>query len=397
MAKPVRVALLVESSHVFGRKVLQGVAAYAKMFGPWQFHFEERAFEDPVPAGMRRWKPDGIIARITTPQVARQIRGLGVPVVNLYEQLAIEGQSAVFVNHEAVVRLAVEHLRECGFQNFAYVGYPNAVFSERRAVFFCEWVTAWGFAPHVFQVRSTGRSRGLQMIEAESLRREASLARWLRKLPKPIGLMACNDMRAQQVLALCNEEGIGVPDTVGVIGVDNDELRCDLVAPSLSSVDPGAHHAGYEAAALLDQRFRGNPPPAGPSLIEPAGVVRRSSTDVFALDNPEISAALHYIRENACGKLSIRDLLKYSGLSRATLDRQFVKHLGWTPRAEITRVRVERVRELLTTSDLPLKKVAHLGGFPNLQMMYRALRKTVRQTPAGYRRTTSRRSLLPEP
>ncbi len=393
MARPLRIALLVESSHGFGRAVLQGIAEYAKAYGPWTFHHEERAFDDPLPAGLKKWKPDGIIARITTPPLARQLHRLAVPTVDLYEQQYRQRHARVLVDNRAIVRLAVDHLRECGLQHFAYVGFPGLRFSAERARLFAECVGLWRFAAHIYVPPSSGNATRLAAIEATALRQADALAAWLARLPKPVGILGCNDMRAQQVLSVCGERGIAVPDEVAVVGIDNDEVRCELAAPSLTSVDPNAYRIGYEAAALLHRMLRAQRRARSDILVEPAGVLRRRSTDVLAFTDPGVAELLRHIRDQACKGLSPQRLVQHTGLSRATLDRWFLKTLGRTPHAEIVRVQMQRVRELLATTDLPLKQVARLAGFPHVETMYRAFRRATGQTPAEYRRTTgSRRS-----
>jgi LacI family transcriptional regulator len=391
MGRSLRIALLVESSHGFGRAVLQGIAEYAKTFGPWTFHHEERAFDDPLPEGLRDWKPDGVIARIADPSLARQLRRLRAPIVDLYERRKSEVHSQVLVNQRAIVRMAVDHLRECGLQHFAYVGFPRLGFSADRGRLFAECVALWRCNAHLYVSPSRGRSRRLADVEMESMRHAESLATWLDSLPKPVGLMACNDMRAQQVLAVCSEHGVAVPETVAVIGVDNDEVRCELASPSLSSIDPNAYRIGYEAAGLLHRLIRGQRKSPQTVVVDPAGVVRRRSTDVLAFVEPGIGEAVRYIQEHACKRLSVEKLVAHTGLSRATLDRWFLKNLGCTPCAEITRLQVRRVRELLAMTDLPLKQVARLAGFSHVETMYRVFGRATGQTPAQYRRTTSSR------
>ena len=390
MGRTLRIALLVESSHGFGRAVLQGIAAYAKTYGPWTFHHEERAFDDPMPAGLKAWKPDGIIARVATPALASQLQRLRVPIVNLYEQQEIKHQWRVVVDNRQVVRLAVEHLRECGLQHFAYAGFPGARFSADRGRFFEECVATWGFCAHVFVPPATGKAVRLATLEARATRHAASLAAWLNRLPKPVGLMCCNDMRAQQVLSVCGEHGIAVPDAVAVIGVDNDEVRCELAAPPLSSVDPNAYQIGYEAAAMLHRVLRGRRQ-SRQVVVQPAGVIRRRSTDVLAFAGTEIAELVRTVRQQACHGLSPEKLVQQSGLSRATLDRWFLKSLGRTPYDEIRRVQMQRIREFLATTDLPLKQVARLAGFSHVETMYRAFHRATNQTPAEYRRTCTGR------
>ena len=148
------------------------------------------------------------------------------------------------------------------------------------------------------------------------------MATWVDSLPKPVGLMACNDLRAHQVLMVCSERNIAVPDEVAVIGVDNDELICELCHPPLSSIEQNPERAGYEAAALLDRLLDGKTPPVAPIVIEPLGVVHRQSTDVVAVGDADVAAAIRFIRTHACDGIRVGDSLAHVHTSRSTLDRR---------------------------------------------------------------------------
>jgi LacI family transcriptional regulator len=386
MIETPRIGLLVESSHAFGRAVLRGIAAYAKAFGPWAFWHEERAFDDPIPPGLEAWAPDGVIARVASPILARQLRRLRIPVVDLYEQHDFPGQLRVVVNHREVVRSAIEHLRERGLQHLAFAGFPNVRFSTERTRIFEEQTARRGTRPHVYVAPGSARTTRLATIETDGMRHTETLAAWLHRLPKPVGILCCNDMRAQQVLGICAEQGIAIPDVIAVIGVDNDEVRCELSRPALSSVDPNAFRVGYEASALLHRALRGRRLSRQEVVVEPAGVVQRRSTDVLVFADSLVADLVQTVREHACRGLSLKKLIQQSGLSRATLDRWFLDNLGRTPRAEINRVQLQRVRELLATTDLPLKQVAKIAGFARRETMHRIFRRATQQTPAEYRR-----------
>ena len=355
------------------------------------FHHEERSYDDPAPSGLKRWSPDGIIARITTPRLARQLGRLGVPLVDLCDREYKRVDHRVLVDHEAVVRLAIGHLQECGLRNFAYSGFHGVSFSVHRQQLFSEYVESLGCRTHVYLPPPLENPKGLAHIAADALHDGAAFNKWLKELPKPIGIIGSNDIRAQQVLSACAQIGIAVPDQVAVIGVDNDEVRCDLCNPSLSSIDTNAFQVGHEAAALLEGVINGKRTMPETTLIGPVGVVRRRSTDVLAFADPELSALVRYIRQRAGDGLTIGQLVKHSGMSRATLDRLFHRYLGHTPHAEIIRVRINRVKELLTTSDLALKQIARLSGFTHDETLYRIFKRTTGQTPNEFRRSSGPR------
>src|SRR5262249_49255816 len=172
-----------------------------------------------------------------------------------------------------------------------------------------------------------GGPRRHALAEQELLR----IAAWLASLRKPVGLMAFNDDRGQQVLEACRLSGLQVPDEVAVIGVDNDEFLCNLSSPPLSSINVGAERIGYEAAALLDRLMAGRSPPEAPIFLPPVGIVVRRSTDVVASEDRELAELIRFVRDNACGGLRVEEALRRSSLSPSTMQRRFKALLGRTP------------------------------------------------------------------
>lgn len=386
MLTPLRIALLIESSRSYGRNLLAGIAAYARVFGPWTFFHEERALGDPMPAGLTHWRPQGVIARLENDGIVRGVRRLNLPTVAVLHEHGVPGIPGVVADRQAVVRLAVEHLLKRRLDNFAYCGLPGVAFSDERCRLFAEHLAALGHHVEVFGGRLASRKKiGLAEMEKEAMRHADELAKWLHGLPKPVGLMACNDMRAYQVLGVCRERGILVPDEVAVIGVDNDTVQCELCDPPLSSVDNNAQRVGYEAAALLDRMIRGHGPVPEMTLVEPAGVVARRSTDVLAIARREVVEIVRHVRERACMGLTPESLARHTALSRSTLERWFAKYLGRSVNDEISRVRLDRVKELLITSDLSLGEIARLSGFNHVETMQRVFKSVVGQTPGRYR------------
>jgi len=209
---------------------------------------------------------------------------------------------------------------------------------------------------------------------------------WLRRLPKPVGVMACNDDTGLLVLDACRRAGILVPDEVAVVGVGNDECLCELGQPSLSSVDLDPQRIGYEAAHMLDMLMAGRTLLDPYVLAPPRGVIARASTDVLATADQGVVRAVRFIREHACGPIRVTDVLKHARMSRASLEPRLKRTLGRTIHQEIERVRVARVRELLASSAAPLKQIASQAGFRYPEYMMRVFRQATGQTPGQYRR-----------
>ena len=286
-----RVVLLIESSRKVGRDVLSGIASYATEFGPWHFCHYERSLEDPPPRWLRQWKPDGIIARIENRRVLRRVAKLGAPTIDVIYSLQppVEGTVRVVLDQRAIAVTAADHLRGQGFEQFAFCGYPGILWSDIRQRQFVEYlregVPARG-SRRVFEYQKpcggTAERVGGRTFETraelDELWHTEELMRWIRRLPRPIGIMACNDVRARQILTACLEAGIAVPDQIGVLGVDNDELVCTFCNPPLSSVDQDVRRVGYEAAAMLDKLMGGKSCPPDVLLTSPVNVRCRMST-----------------------------------------------------------------------------------------------------------------------
>jgi LacI family transcriptional regulator len=386
MANRLRIALLIESSRAYGRDLLSGIAAYARTFGPWTFIQQERSIDDPIPMGMMNWKPDGLMVRIVNAKIGRQIRRIGIPTVDLlHENLELKFPR-VIPNQEKLVQLAIDHLMHRRLRHLAYIGYCGVNFSEDRRELFLSYLKEKNYTGQVFEDGGHEDAIGLAVSEHKSLRQSRKLGEWLRKLPKPVGVLACNDMRAYQALVACAECGIPVPDAVSVIGVDNDPVICELSNPPLSSVDPNAKQIGYKAAALLQKMIEGQSVPLE-IQVDPAGVVSRQSTEILAVPDSDFADIVRYIREHACGGLTIEALTEHTMISRSTLDRWFVKNIGHSPSMEITRVKIERIKELLRMSNLGLKEIGQIAGFDHLETLFRVFKKFTGQTPGEYRKT----------
>jgi LacI family transcriptional regulator len=374
------VALLIETSNAYARGLLSGVVRFVReQHRPWSIHLAEQGRGGTPPRWLAGWRGDGIIARVENAQIARAVRRKRLPVVDVSAARHLRNVAWVETDDAAIARLAAEHLLERGFRQLAFCGDPAFNWSNWRRDHFVRIVQGHRRACHVFDSRSIGR-RG------DSQRHRRALADWVRELPKPVGMMACYDIKAREILDLCREFRIAVPEDVAVIGVDNDELLCNLSFPPLSSVIPDAQQTGYEAALLLDRLMRGITVPSSAHLIEPLGVATRQSTDVLAIEDRDVATALRYLREHAYDDIDVADVLKTVTVSRRVLERRFLRIVGRTPHAELARLRIERVKEFLADTDLNLDVISRRAGFRHPEYLSVAFKKSTGRTPSAFRR-----------
>jgi LacI family transcriptional regulator len=386
MAKRFRVALLLDSSRAYGRGLLHGIAGFVRTHGHWSVYVGERGQGDAPPAWLRGWQGDGIIARVETRKVADAILKLGLPAVDLCGLVAnLQGIPLISTDHDHVSRLAFQHLLQRGFRRFAFCGFRGQRFSDQRSTAFFRVVAHAGFDCQVYQPKVLSMNRYDPKREGIYSVYEKEIPSWIMGLSKPVGLMACNDLRAQQVLDACRDVGLAVPDEVAVIGVDNDDIVCDFAEPPLSSVVPDTRRIGYEAAALLERMMRGEPPPSETILVPPISLVTRRSTDLLAVEDRKIARAARLIREHAHEGITVKEVVQDLGMSRSLFERRFVQSFGHTPKAEILRIRLDRIKLFLAETDYPLSQIASQTGFEHPEYMSVIFKIKTGQTPGEYR------------
>jgi len=301
----------------------------------------------------------------------------GLPVVDVSAGRFVPTLPWVETDDVAIARLAAVHLIERGFKHLAFCGDQRFAWSRQRGEAFTHFVAKSGRSVHVApETEKPG----------EPSKDAAVLLSWLRSLPQPVGIFACYDNRGLQVLDACRQLGLAVPEQVAVLGVDNDELLCELAYPPLSSVIPDARRAGYEAAAVLDGMMQGKAPRALEIRIPPRGIHARQSTDVLAIEDPHVVQALRYIREHACDPIDVSDVVRIVPVSRRVLEKHFLRALNRTPHAEILATRLARVRQLLSDTDLSLEEIARRSGFDHPEYLSVVFKRELGLGPRDFRR-----------
>ncbi len=378
------VALIYDAKTAYDLKVMTGVAAYLQEGANWQVYIEENALKDQRLPDLRSWRGDGIIANFDDPRVASAVLRSKLPIVAFGSDYGWFKSTLcvpyVVTNNEAIAQVAADHLLNRGFVRFAYCGYPRMptrIWAEEREHAFAERIRNRDFPCWIY------RGRHKTSRKWDSFQR--SLCAWLESLPKPVGLLAADDVRARQVLEACRRAGFSVPEEVAVLGIDNDEMVCQLSNPLLSSIEQGAKRIGYEAARLLDKIMAGGKPRQSCIAIDPVGIVERRSTDVVPVEDPQVARAMAFINERAGDGIKAQDVADAVGLPRAWLDARFNALVGRSLYAQILHFRLEHTKRLVSSTNLPLKQIAASAGFRSVQHMTTLFGIAYGQPPANYR------------
>lgn len=368
--------------------MLKGIAHFERNHQLWVGFLDDEARAEKDLQWLRSKKWDGVISRHTTAALAKACIGLKLPLVDLNDIEPFPGVPKIRPDNVGIGHLGAEHFIERGYRHFGFAGFANHGWSRERRDGFVEALRLAGRPCEIFDVKYPGDFTPFwdsQQIEA--------LVSWLKDLPKPAGIMACIDMRAQQILSAAHAARILIPEEVAVLGANNESIRCELAYPPLSSVCPNAFQSGYKAAETLAGLMARRQPDSLDLRIEPLGVATRPSTDALAIDDRSVATALSFIRQKACAKLSVDEVVRNAYTSRSQLEKKFRKYLGRSPQAEIRRVQVAKIKQLLQETDYPLKRIAEMAGFEHVEYMSVVFKRLTGDAPGAFRRNTQNRVL----
>jgi LacI family transcriptional regulator len=374
------IALALPLDVVFVERLLPGILDFARAQGGWVFtRIPERL--TPSFEWLRNWEGDGAFVLISNEADVRVARSLPIPIVNVGGYVKDVRVPTVTLDQQMVGRLAAEHLMSRRFRRFGYYGVRDLWYSEQRRIGFETALQAAGY--RCSSIESTNLIRS----PWDWRRVGGELARWLRSLQPPVGIMASWDLRAQILSEACAMIGLRVPEDVAIIGVDNDPIACEFCIPQLSSVSRNDRELGRQAANLLLQLLEGKRSLKLPILIPPDRVVARRSTDTLVIEDAEVARIVQQIRDHLNEVFGVERILRLSPLSRRQLEQRFRRSVGSSPYAFLNELRVERAKLLLAQSHKrALTTVASECGFSELRRFRMVFRRITKLSPAEYRR-----------
>ncbi|MDO4584467.1 MAG: DNA-binding transcriptional regulator [Planctomycetia bacterium] len=365
-----QVAILAEAANGYSRGIVKGISHYIWKNGPWDIYYEERALDSPVPHWLADWHGDGVIVRSQTQDVTAAAIATGAKVVDLSEN-RFPGLPTIYHDYAATAQLAAQHLQERFYPHFGFVGIEGRKFSVARRDAFCE---ALDKKVSVLELPQ-------EEFAKNSFSSHLQLTNWLLQLPKPCGIMACYDLVGIYVIQAAVRAGFFVPEEIGVVGANNDEIQCQLSHVPLTSVVVNTFQSGFEAARLLHHLMQGGEPPESPLIVPVTEIVPRKSTDACMIGDPIVRDALILIRQKACEGVTVAEIAVAMGIHRRLLERRFRSVMNRSVHDEIVRFQMERARELLRDTSMTLERIARRTGFKSASYFVTVYRKIFHQTP----------------
>lgn len=357
----------------YATDVFRGIARFARDAGWILDSSYERTGE--VPEG---WRGDGIIGVLGVhPEVDRLALKGKMPFVNIGYSMP-DAAPSVTANQTSVARLAANHFRNRGFRHFAYYLRSKQPGDLGRLEAFRVELAATGHEPIVIDCNDCGGT--------SSLARTRWLSRKLKTLPKPVAIFAEIDDYAIEVIGAAFDAELKIPEEVAVLGVGNDELRCPFAQVPLSSVNDNACGIGQQACLLLERLMAGATASADAITVQPLGMVTRRSTDVVAVEHPQVAQALQAIRDHYRDPMTAEGIISGVPMSRRRLHDAFVRYIGRSVADEITRLRVEHAKRMLAETKEKQQQVAVASGFRNDARLVLVFTRVTGMTPGEYRR-----------
>ena len=343
------------------------------------------------------WRPDGIICTPSdNSSFSALVRRTGPPTVSI-SYYPFKGTPRVIADNDLIGKMAAEYFQRRGFVHMAYYNREPGCGPRQRHEAFRRAVEEGGRHFHAIDAAvgrrgeyppapPTGkiaqrlqRGQGARFASFEYLRKR------LAELPKPLAVLAYFDDQAVEVITAAQAEGLRVPEEVAVLGVGNDELRCEFAPVRLSSIDDNLTGTGYTAAKLLDLLMRKKRPANRCVYIPPVGVITRESTDIMAIQHPHVQAALAAIQARFRESINAPELVKTIPLSYRRLHDAFKKLVGHSITDEVNRLRLEHAMRLLVDTDDKLVAIAHASGFSDDVVMSKVFQRKKGMSPGAFR------------
>lgn len=378
-----KIILLLDFAEEYSKGLLRGISQYSMEHGPWTYcrmplYYRETIGMDGILQWAKEWGAHGIIGQLYNDINVKNILASGIPVIAQDFKERFDEIPNITGSYRKAGVMGAEYFLKKGYKNFAFYGFNDIVWSRERAEGFEERVDKAGYEVHYFEHRKS-RSTDLWYYKSNSL------SQWLKSLPKPIALMACDDNQGLHITEACRQFQIRIPEEVAVLGVDNDEMLCDLSDPPLSSIAMDIERGGYDTAKLLDELIGGSKA-AYDIIVKPTQIITRQSTDIYATNDVHIASTLRFIHKNIEKNLHVDEIVKQVPLSRRSLEKRFLQITGMPVYKYIFNLRMEKFTQKLLETDQTIFEIALEMGLNDSKNIARQFKHVKGCNPVEYRK-----------
>lgn len=376
----IKILLLTDYSQESERRLLNGFVKYADTQGGCIFypmsHLISRTKDNSMEIikTAKKFKVDAILGLWHNINI-EEAKKLQIPIFlrtykNIYNDFPM-----LTGHYKEFGAYAADFFIKQNFSNYAFIGMKDILWSLSRYEGYSEQIAAT-------------KKRITHRYDVEDFQDETvSISRWLHSLPKPVALLACNDIMARQVTEICQMEGIRIPEEISLLGVDNDEFMCNISSPTLSSIKLNFEKHGYDLAKILFKMVREKNIWPARIAVEAIGVVERMSTRHKIISDPYIRNIVDFISTHYTQDIDISKLTSFIPLSRRSIEMKFKKEMHpHTITSYITKLRLDHFCRLLENSELPIKEAADKSGFIDNSNFSTIFRKHKGMTPTEYRK-----------
>ena len=382
---PIKIILLFDISEQYGQNLMMGIVRYFKensnaLFCKVPFYYRETLGVNGIISFAKEWGAQGMIAQIKNKRDAKKIKDAGIHLITEDFHERFDGFPNITGGYFQTGQMGAEYFVNKGFKHFAFYGYKNIVWSRERSMGFESYLKERSFYVFYFNHEDDAQITDLWHYKP------SALSKWLQQLPKPIAIMACDDGRAQHITEACKHTNIRIPQDVIVLGVDNDELTCNLSDPPLSSITLDTEKGGYEAGRLMESMIMGKVDNPSNVLVLPTFIVTRQSTDIAAVNDECISKTLTFIHNNLDSDINVTDVLAQVAIPRRSLEKKFLQVTGSSIYKYISKLRMQKFSEHLLKTDKRISEIAYESGLNFTNNVARQFKQIHGCTPGEYRK-----------
>lgn len=378
-----KIILLLDFAEEYSKNLLKGISKYSSEHGPWTYcrmplYYRETIGMAGILQWAKEWEADGIIGQLYNGIDVGKIQASGIPVIAQDFKERFKDLPNITGAYREAGIMGAEYFLKKGYRHFAFYGFNDIVWSRERAEGFEEKINSAGYQVHYFEHRKS-RSTDLWYYKSNSL------SQWLKSLPKPTALMACDDNQGLHIAEACRQINIRIPEEVAILGVDNDEMLCELSDPPLSSIALDIEKGGYDAAELLEKMIVGMESHYD-IYVKPTQIITRHSTDIYATSDIHIASTLKYIHKNIDKSLHVEEIVKQVPLSRRSLEKRFLQITGLPVYKYIFNLRMEKFTQRLLETDQTIFEIAMDMGFSDGKNIARQFKQVKGCNPIEYRK-----------